>query len=455
MQPVLSFDTRKDVSCIAWSALQPDDVAVTFLYRSEVHVYDLSSIDGVSTSGGVGEADPKRVLDAAEGKGSNGHNVVMYWQNSASATSATASGQQKSTTSNGRHNNANVSSISECIVAGSCSGYIRCWGASSNSSRNFIWNVKADPLRHDLTAAPVVALCRLYAFQTHREGSADTSIASSSSSSASSCVKALLLAATAQGVITLWDLSLLRPAKFGSIQAEPACLRRVEYTYKLMLRGAITLLGVTAAANNIDDDASSGTPAEVDDSERHSTKSGSKPHVVRTLPDKVSLLAPLSTAGNGSNGVKSYSSAPPLPQTSFGRVLLTISNGDIHIADLDSQQVVSYSSTAAAATAGSSTSSSSSSTSTNANMNLSAGISTSTSTSTTFDYSIGRISEAERSVRLRTADPNQPIVLTYEQLQQQAQSRSNAAEDQGEFTIFYDLCASATQRKPEHLQIEN
>lgn len=223
---MVQFDTRRDISSITWSHLRPDDIAVAYLFRPEVHIFDISQVEG---SGGAEEV-PTRILET-DSKSGSGNNVVMYWH----------SVTYESAPTNRIGKPAAVCKESEGVVAGSASGHLRYWTTSvspsaRSNSRACLWSVLADPHRTTATASPVVALL---AVQRCNRGP--------TTGNPVQTVDPLLLAATAQGVITLWDLLLLRPATFGSTKPEPKCIRRVDCSAPLLLGGGVTVIGVCLA----------------------------------------------------------------------------------------------------------------------------------------------------------------------------------------------------------------
>lgn len=329
IKPILAFDTRRDITSISWSHLRPDDIAVAYLFRPEIHIFDLTLIDeGSGPLGGTAE-EPNKSL-TVDGKGSSGHNVVLYWHECKVQT----------------HANKPVVLHSEGIIAGSVSGYIRYWtttlsnGASSNT-KMCMWNLLADPHRSALTACSVVSL--LVVYNNH----------SSSHSTASS----LLLAATAQGVITLWDLSNMRPASFGSTAPEPSCVRRLEFTNHLLLFHNHTLVGAVFSESSHCHHCKS-----KNDKARHSCDlhrawedrlllcdAHATPHVV---PSAAAETAGQATSKTGASARGSSASPPHTPQQACipSPLVLTLSSGDVALVDLNTESMLrQYKNTSSAA----------------------------------------------------------------------------------------------------------
>lgn len=175
----------------------------------------------------------------------------------------------------------------------------------------------ADPQRTALTATAVMALLAL-----------PTACSSRSGSTAST----LLLAATAQGVLTVWDLSDLRPASFGSIQPEPRCLKRIEYTAALLCYDPVTLIGAAIPG-----------PAHCRlCADRRVPSEGSAADGGSTYDDEcrvpsVQVLSTEATSFSSSQPpyVASSTPAAAAAQAVLGSVLLTLSTGSVHMADLN------------------------------------------------------------------------------------------------------------------------
>jgi hypothetical protein len=149
--------------------------------------------------------------------------------------------------------------FSEGLLAGSYSGHIRYWVTSSQRPLPAkgvpLWSVLADTQRAAATAAPVVSLVALPAWEERAiavgegtSGSTGTGAVTAAEEGRPRTVhRQLLLSATALGVVSLWDLSVLTPQKFGSTAPEPRCLRRLDLSAKMLIFEHVTLLGVTSA----------------------------------------------------------------------------------------------------------------------------------------------------------------------------------------------------------------
>lgn len=408
IKPVLAFDTRRDITSISWSHLRPDDIAVAFLFRPEIHIFDLGQIEeGNGPLGGAAE-EPDKCL-TVDGKGSSGHNIVLFWHDSKLQTQG---------------NRVAVRTETEGVVAGSVSGYIRFWtttlsnGASSNT-KTCMWNLLADPHRSPLTACPVVSLL----------------IVCSKNKSDSSGHSPLLLAATAQGVITLWDLSNMRPASFGSTAPEPSCVRRLEYTNHLMLFNSLTVVGATAT--------------EVSFCTFCKTKEDTRDHACNALQleDRLLLFDTQDTAvqvlqnsksttggtlhtyhatNNSSNSRNTKEvnhaaiggSSHHLQQQKFHQqsasqesisthLLLTLSSGDVAMVDLNTEKVVGCNKNRISST-------------TSAQYTLE-GSSTAASTSSA-------LAAASRKAAVSQNDPTRATVLSYEAIRRELSFQQEAAE---------------------------
>jgi hypothetical protein len=282
-------------------------------------------------SGGTEEA-PTRILES-DSKGSSGHNAVLYWHSVKYEPALNSSGNST--------NHADPSSTSrqatrretEGIAAGRVSGHIRFWTTSQSptvrsNSKACLWSVLADPHRTTSTAFPVVALLAV-----------PRSPAAGSTTHKCHTAEPLLLAATAQGVITVWDLSSLRPASFGSTKPEPKCIRRVDYSTQLLLGGGVTLVGVCQARSNpcrfceeaLLSKACAGVarngmgPLELD---RDTLWRQQCVEVVRAAPD----------SSSSKNGTKATHSAgagsPSATEVVYASLLLTLSSGAVYSIEL-------------------------------------------------------------------------------------------------------------------------
>jgi hypothetical protein len=230
----VQFDTRRDISSIAWSHLRPDDIAVAYLFRPEIHIFDISQVK--SDNRGTEEA-PTRILESGI-KGGSGHNVILYWHSVKYGTSLHTSGTTAHGTGQRPASHGVVRRETEGIAAGSVSGHIRFWATSlsptvRSNTQAYTWSVLADPHRTTSTASPVVALLAVA-----------NGPASVSTTRKGHIAQTLLLAATAQGVITVWDISFLRPTNIGPIEPEPTCIRRIDYAAQLLFGGSVSLVGV-------------------------------------------------------------------------------------------------------------------------------------------------------------------------------------------------------------------
>eukprot|EP01032_Pedospumella_encystans_P007617 gene7617-9120_t len=380
VKPVVSYDTRRDVTCISWSHLRPDDIAVSYLFRPDIQVFDLSDADDAS-------CDPKHTL-VTDHKGSGGHNVVLYWHSvkfvPPSATIATTS----KNTFNGKNNSARASigekkqpeqRDMEGIVAGSVTGYLRYWHTHT-TNKSCAWNVMADPHRTALTATAVVSLQAIQ------------------STNHSNNHLTLLLAATAQGVITLWDLNDLKAASFGSIQPEPRCVRRIDYTNQLLLYEGRTLIGVTPTQythcrhcqqkkgkQDPENKNSSGTSHICSDS------IGSEAHI--------QVLSGLDSSPTSSSNRNSNNAGAVRVDSS---VLLTTSWGGLHSADLNTERLLA---------------------------------SSPQQRSASYDCSSSAYLDDETEVpisRLRNViDPTKPVVLSYEDFRRELATAEQGARDTG------------------------
>jgi hypothetical protein len=288
-----------------------------------------------SGSGGTEEA-PTRILES-DSKGSSGHNAVLYWHSVKYEPALNSSGNST--------NHADPSSTSrqatrretEGIAAGSVSGHIRFWTTSQSptvrsNSKACLWSVLADPHRTTSTASPVVALLAV-----------PRSPAAGSTTHKCHIAEPLLLAATAQGVITVWDLSSLRPASFGSTKPEPKCIRRVDYSAQLLLGGGVALVGVCQARSN---PCRFCEEAQLGKARANDASNGESPLVLDRdtlwLQQCVEVVrtAPVFTADSSSSkvGTKATHSAgagsPSSTEVVYASLLLTLSSGAVYCVEL-------------------------------------------------------------------------------------------------------------------------
>ena len=302
LHPIVSLDTKRDISSIAWSYHNEDDVAVAFTHRPEIHIYDLSSLlndkddEGATTAHshpnayafhGGRDGCCKKVLNIMASKERSGHNVVIYWPTGSRTASNNTSTLKHLTSS--RHNADDVASSSmmgeDHVVAGSSNGYIRYWNTNRCQSKDYSWSVIADPLRSPATASPVVSLLPL------------------SGRGSGSLQRILLLSATSQGVVVLWDLSNMRSNSFGSTTLTPTSLIRMDYTTQLMLYEVpCRLIGVAASSSHHNPNHSSSCC-----SIKHSPTNTIDSQLIMTLSNGVIHLVDLSNAITTTSIIKNAS----------------------------------------------------------------------------------------------------------------------------------------------------
>jgi len=366
---VVSFDTRRDVTCISWSHLRPDYVAVSYLFRPDIQVFDLTDAEDAN-------CDPRQTL-TADGKGRGGHNVLLYWHSVKCTPAPPSTGQEKGVGEQ-RH--------SEGVVAGSVTGFIRYW-SSASGSKSCTWNVMADPQRTSLTATPVVALQALHLAECSRDGAAVQ----------------LLLAATAQGVVTLWDLSDLRAASFGSVQPEPRCVRRIELTSQLLLYESRTLIGVTPTSYPFCSACSAKKRNNAENLRRQNSGTCSD-----TYCHNIDVLSCSQFCAKRAR--PSTPTPAPSNHQVDSKVLLTVSQGSVFVLDLNTESVL---------------------------------LSSANSNGATYE-SAGAPPQQMSASRLQAGiDPTNPAVLSYEQLRQELVAAEQTSRDQGESSamcIMPSLC---------------
>lgn len=121
---MLSLETRKSISCLAWNPDSPDEVAVSFHFCAQIHVYDLSTVDSARPS-------PVRLLQVAGIKKDSGNRTMIF---------------------------APVPLRSNFIFAGSEEGCLRGWSVSKSAGSKSFCNFLADPARSSSSAVPIIGL---------------------------------------------------------------------------------------------------------------------------------------------------------------------------------------------------------------------------------------------------------------------------------------------------------
>lgn len=126
IKPVVSVDTRRIVSDLAWSLTNDDEISVCFSSRSDIFVYDLLDLTEPVQTLQVGKNVP------------GGHTIIMYIKS-----------------------HCNGAGNEQHIIAGGKSGHIRKWSVTSSPSR-VKWEVCAAPSNaiHE-QASPVVGLAQI------------------------------------------------------------------------------------------------------------------------------------------------------------------------------------------------------------------------------------------------------------------------------------------------------
>jgi len=121
VSPVVSVDTRRAVSDVAWSPDHDDEICVSFSFREEIHIYDLQDL-----------SSPLFALTMPKKVGSVGYNVVKY------LPPPQPQQQQQ------QHKN-QMRSQRSAVIAGSKSGHVRKWNINAqNNAGTFAWEVTAD-----------------------------------------------------------------------------------------------------------------------------------------------------------------------------------------------------------------------------------------------------------------------------------------------------------------------
>lgn len=165
--PVVSVDTRRAVSDVAWSPDHDDEICVSFSFREEIHVYDLQDL-----------GSPLFALTMPKKVGSVGYNVVKYLPPM----------QQQLKQHQQQQKQKQASSQRCSIVAGSKSGHVRRWNINAqNNAGSFVWEVTAD--NGCVGPVPVVALEQV----EHRR----------------------IISLNQNGLVAVWDLEHMTVPSFG------------------------------------------------------------------------------------------------------------------------------------------------------------------------------------------------------------------------------------------------
>lgn len=166
VRPVVSVDTRRAVSDIAWSLENDDEICVSFAFRPELFIYDLQDL-----------SSPVVTLQIGQTGSSVGHTCVIYMPHAPAANGIARSGGVPE----------------QCVLAGGKSGHIRKWNVRANPNCVH-WQVSADHV------SPVVSLVEI-------EGRR-------------------LVSLTQSGSVSVWDLEHMSVPSFGTKSA-PTLLQRL------------------------------------------------------------------------------------------------------------------------------------------------------------------------------------------------------------------------------------
>jgi len=195
--PIVSVDTRRAVSDIAWSLENEDEICVSFSFRSEIFVYDLQDL-----------SSPLATLRIGATTGTNGHSCVIY----VAALTGRSSDR----------------SHEQCVLAGGKSGHIRKWNIRSNPN-SAIWQVNADAFGN---GSPVVSLIEIEQQQR-------------------------LVSLTQSGCVAMWDLEHMVVPTFGSASV-PTLLQRLNLGITAVgLTFSPTYICEISSAKSTDDDVQS------------------------------------------------------------------------------------------------------------------------------------------------------------------------------------------------------
>lgn len=181
VSPVVSVDTRRAVSDVAWSIDYEDELCVCFAFRSDIYIYDLQDL-----------SEPRQILTAGKAHGSPGHNKALYmpFQNTGSRCK------------------------DQCIVAGSKSGHVRKWDINKNI---VCWEMLADAVSSGSLSNHRSSVIGLAEIERKR-----------------------LVSLTQSGTLVLWDLEKMTVPSFGC-ESVPTMLAKMH----LPNAGSLCAVGMT------------------------------------------------------------------------------------------------------------------------------------------------------------------------------------------------------------------
>ena len=235
VQPLVTICTGRRISDLHWNQWDSEEVSVSHQFSADIYVYSLGDVSagnssvrdlgyGVTDSSvwqnhsvGSQRQNPKHILSLSKGQRSGGHTCIMTVEIDMSDVLS-------------QHRGSSVESVQRCTIAGSTNGRLRMWRhpGKSNSRGNPLtiypqWEVYADPLNgsavnagrgigNDSIVYPsVVGVCqfKLSSLSIDNTGENET----------------IVVAMTAAGIISYWNVNKLYAASFSS-KSIPTNLQR-------------------------------------------------------------------------------------------------------------------------------------------------------------------------------------------------------------------------------------
>lgn len=226
-QPVATVATRRTISCVSWSKLRPDELAIAFAFYPQIQLYDLATDCRT----------PKRSLLPPSIASNSGITSIAHWEHRKTTEHAEKSivkSENSLSLKKGLPTIPNACTsrgfINESIVAGSQSGFVACWDMSNRNTSSGCapkWVIAADPLKSYPHSSGVIGLFPLL-------------------------VGRQLLTITAAGVFAVWDMVMLKVPAFGATSA-PTCVWRVSLAESLSTHLVQRqLIKVSALPRNVD-----------------------------------------------------------------------------------------------------------------------------------------------------------------------------------------------------------
>jgi hypothetical protein len=220
IHPFRIIDTKQAVRALIWRfADDKIELMVGFNFSGNIFVYDIGRIrlnEDVVLVHSVNEGTmPDRTLDSSGISRESGFlcmvsvqitrnrgDTVVSNPNVRKGIFSRANASSKTIPTKSPVNGAGISRLEQTkddlLIAGTISGYIRCWKLNNGgNSQKQIWSVKADPHRPANQVYEVIALWMI--------------------------TEEYLLGITNDGTFTCWDLTKLSPSTFGSGMRDPLC----------------------------------------------------------------------------------------------------------------------------------------------------------------------------------------------------------------------------------------